>query len=114
MSDPDNFEQFVAGQFPFRPQGNPDFDVLVMVAQHVEELKEMGKTSREIQEWYDREIADAVSIAYMAVNRIIANKAEMSVTDRTFYTDVWTEGFMFGVLAERMRAIGRFARQIKK
>lgn len=97
MSD---FEDFVAAQFPFRPD-HPDFERLQRVVQIVEKLKADGVDPKVAYET----ICDVYSLSYLAVNRAGMNVPNKPTITRIEAVDLmangWVEGFLYGVLFAR-------------
>lgn len=97
---PEDFEDFVAKQFPFRPD-HPDFDRLHEVVAKVEKMKADGITPEQAY----AEIADIYSLSYLATNRAGMNIPDEPRVSRMkaveYMANGWVEGFLYGVLFAR-------------
>jgi hypothetical protein len=103
MSDePEDFETFIRKQFPFRPEGHPDWVKLQKVVAQVEEMKAQGLKAEQTYE----KIADVYSLSYLAANRAgmnIPDKPKVTRVEAVEYmTNGWVEGFLYGVLFDRL------------
>ncbi len=96
-----------------RPDGEPDWEMLRKVVERVEELKRLhGRDSKKINAWYRSQIGDTYSISYLAANRVGLNIPEDPTPELAeLMTNGWVEGFLFGVLFERLRATGDLFRE---
>lgn len=94
-----DFEEFVVGQFPFRPH-HPDFERLKEVVKQFEAWKADGVAP----ETAYASIGDIYSISYLAVQR-----AGMNAVDRASAQEIldlmanaWVEGFGHGVVFQQL------------
>lgn len=116
----EEYLKFLLGQHLFRPQ-HPDFETLRKIVARNEELKDLGVSASTA---FD-DIADIPSVAYLAAQRcamtlqtriekgeaprLLAREMQQFMIDMG--SNAWVEGFLFGVLFERLRTTGSMDRQ---
>ncbi len=96
----DELEDFMHGQFPFRPS-TKDWQRLQSVVAQMETMKAAGVPAAQAY----ADIVDVPSVAYLAANRAGMNAPEVKGVDAAWVVEwmanAWVEGFAYGVLFER-------------